>query len=266
MKRLTHFLRSNFLLAQTFDGGSIFRHYWLYVTFCFAICYLNIVRTAPIAIQLVYKKRKFTFHIRQRIDIAVLADIFVNQEYQFEYGDNIKNILDLGANIGDTAIFYAIHFPDATIYAIEPNPRIFLQLCKNAKQFDNIRCTSAALSSVDGTIELYESDTHLGFSVIQRNVKSGSVTVKSITLESMLKKYGVDCFDIIKFDIEGSETVLLEDPKLPTRTRMITGEMHDDLATIPLQPLVHSLRLEDMKTKTLNSKRYIIFGKINNTI
>jgi len=209
-----------------------------------------------------YKNNNFHFYADSRVDLAAVEEIFVHEEYMYDYIPNPKVILDLGANVGDTAIFYSILFPAAKIFAIEPNPLVHEKLELNAGQFTNIKVCKCAVSDKTGKIDLHFGDSHLGSSINQREQNRNSVEVDVYSLDDFCKNEGIEKIDILKFDIEGAEEYLLKSDYLKTRVVEMVGEMHDDLVSQPLQPMIDKLGLENINKKILNNKRYIIYGKL----
>src|SRR5271170_6154812 len=56
-------------------------------------------------------------------DSAVFRQIFIEQEYLPLYKtQDVKRILDLGANTGLSAVAFLNHFPNAQVVAVEPDP------------------------------------------------------------------------------------------------------------------------------------------------
>lgn len=53
-------------------------------------------------------------------DITVFYQVFFEKSYTVNYKIFPEIIIDCGANIGLSSIFYTIKFPNAVIYAIEP--------------------------------------------------------------------------------------------------------------------------------------------------
>lgn len=213
-----------------------------------------------------FKNKKFNFVVDNRMDVAVLEETFVKKEYEFEYLPNPKVIVDLGANVGDTAIFYSILFPEAKIFAVEPNPQVYAKLEENTKDFPNIRICKYAVSDKTGKIDLYFGDSHLGSSIKQREQNKNSIEVDVYSLEDFYIKGNIkeisEKIDILKFDIEGAEEFLLNSEFLKTKVLQIAGEIHDDLTAVPMREKLDGLGLKREKVKILSKTRYIIFGQI----
>src|SRR5712675_1402142 len=53
-------------------------------------------------------------------DINCFQKIFMHREYQSPFDISPKLIIDAGANIGLSALYFAVTYPDAIIIAIEP--------------------------------------------------------------------------------------------------------------------------------------------------
>lgn len=238
----------------------------LFIKFVFCFVFWKIVKNKIFKFNFIYKNKKFVFHADSRVDLAALYEIFVKEEYVFDYkisdSQNTEVILDLGANIGDTAIFYSILFPEAKIFAIEPNPNVLEKLEKNAKQFPNIKICKCAISDTTGKINLDFGDSHLGSSINTREQNTNSVEVDVYNLRDFCEKEKIDRVDILKFDIEGAEEYLLKSDFIKTNVVQFVGEMHDDLVTTLIQPMLDSLNLKDTKKVILNKNRYILYGKL----
>jgi FkbM family methyltransferase len=69
-------------------------------------------------------------------------------------------IIDAGANIGLSALFFANKYPDAKIFAIEPEETNYKLLELNTKPYNNVCLIKAALWDSVRKIHLF--DTGLG--------------------------------------------------------------------------------------------------------
>ena len=107
-------------------------------------------------------------------------------------------IFDLGAFNGDTVEKFIKFCPEYNeIIAVEPSKINFGRLIENTKNNKNIKYENAAISYLNGTMFFGESGGR------NQSVYNGKNVVKSITIDSLCKKYGKP--DFIKFDIEGEE-------------------------------------------------------------
>src|SRR5436190_21998125 len=68
-------------------------------------------------------------------DLSVLKQVLVERQYDFSLPVTPKVIVDAGANIGLSAVFFANKYPAAVIFAIEPEESNFKVLEKNVSAY-----------------------------------------------------------------------------------------------------------------------------------
>src|SRR5262245_54333406 len=68
-------------------------------------------------------------------DGAVFHKVFIENEYDLALAQDPSIIVDAGANVGMTAVYFALRYPNARIIAIEPESENFGILKSNAKRF-----------------------------------------------------------------------------------------------------------------------------------
>ena len=78
-------------------------------------------------------------------DVAVFEHVFINQEYGFSLARSPTVVIDAGANIGLSAVYFKLKYPKATIIAVEPEPSNFKILVQNAARFPGIIPINGAL-------------------------------------------------------------------------------------------------------------------------
>lgn len=150
-------------------------------------------------------------------DIRVFKQIFVDNEYDsLNLPETAKTIIDLGANIGLSALFFIKKFPTSHIVAVEPDAVNFSIMEKNLEKFSkSISFLQAAIWPTDGEVSLVEEDDDhaslgaWGYRTKASNGNSG-FSVKAVTIPTIMKQYGMDFVDILKVDIEGAEYELFE--------------------------------------------------------
>ncbi len=138
---------------------------------------------------------------------------------ELEVEDRAPVIVDAGAHIGISTLYFAKHFPTAQIIAIEPNP-ITRELLENNiwnnRLEDLVSVLPVALSNQTGSAPLF----HLPTKQWQLNANltpqawngdrlSESLQVETITLGSLLNQP----IDIVKLDIEGTELLVLKEAR-----------------------------------------------------
>ena len=147
--------------------------------------------------------------------------IILNGAFEFEelealaawLGDDHRGetMLDVGANIGNHAVYLAPHF--RTVRAFEPHPQTFALLAVNAGLRPNIECLNLGLSSAAGRAELRGRARNLGGAAI---VDAGAPpprsdeTQVSIELRTLDACVGADeTVGLIKIDVEDHEHAVL---------------------------------------------------------
>ena len=200
-------------------------------------------------------------YLHQPMDLAGFRETFVDLEYKWSPSDNFypKIIVDLGAHIGDTALYYHYHYPEAQIIAVEPSPENFKRLVENTKNTPLIYPVQAAIGPENKLIKLNLLDSSLGHSVIQRKESSKSVEVEQIDIQTLFSRYKIQKADLIKFDIEGAEFALFESiGQIDSIADNYIGELHYDLAGSSSLNVQSKFKDFDVEIQTISPKRSII--------
>lgn len=149
-------------------------------------------------------------------DVFDYAAIFETWIYDIHFlGFNLDNwiVVDIGAFIGDTALYYASR--GAFVVAVEPVPRHFEAMLRNIELNPTLKPrivpVNAAIASTEGFVDVAVGDEIDGeASIYKRGVKT--YRVKSYTLKSLiehLKNLGIEInkFKVraLKMDCKGCE-------------------------------------------------------------
>ena len=166
-------------------------------------------------------------------DRPTFEKIFLFDEYDFDFPSFInqpKVIVDAGANIGLSAIFFANKFPNAKIIALEPEPKNIEQFKLNTQNYPNIKLVEAALWKTSGWIEIVDKGLgEAGFMVKEVPEKS-SKSIKSISLDKLIQEFDIQVIDFLKIDIEGSEKEVFENANLWLKNvKSFSVELHDHM-------------------------------------
>jgi FkbM family methyltransferase len=125
-----------------------------------------------------------------------------------------KQIIDIGANIGATALFFASHYPNAQVYCYEPSASNFHFLEINTSDIENIVRINSGLSDRNERKKLYMGRSqclqHSVYRSIEVTEEFEYIDLKSAS-EEISKYFIVPC--IIKIDTEGCEVPILRDIK-----------------------------------------------------
>src|SRR5687768_6096851 len=71
-------------------------------------------------------------------DTIMFEQIFVNKEYDINVPFEPKVIIDLDANVGYASVLFANRFPDAKIFALEPEDNNFSVAQTNVRPYNKI--------------------------------------------------------------------------------------------------------------------------------
>mgnify|MGYP000131308929 CR=1 FL=1 len=219
MKTLSRHIHYGFSVSDKFK---IFCAYiYLYVQ-----AKAGFLPSLSIKINFNFAQGRASFVITEISDFWTIQDIFYDEQYRIRSSYVPKTILDLGSNIGISVVYFSLMYPNAHIYAFEPNKDAFKMLELHTKHLPQVHLFNAALSNTDGMVDLYTSEhsTH-GSLIASHGIKQ---SVESVTLPKLLDRTGVAVFDFVKFDIEGAEDVLFEAIDVLKDTSVFVGEMHYD--------------------------------------
>ena len=144
----------------------------------------------------------------------LFQEIFLSNEYYFEALNETPTIIDCGANIGVSVLYFKRLYPNARILAFEPNPHAFRLLEKNIARNDikNVSAFNFALSDKDGEIAFYcNEDMGTLKGSLRRDRGGGTeMKVKSVRLSEFIDKLETRV-DLIKIDVEGGENEIITD-------------------------------------------------------
>ena len=166
-------------------------------------------------------------------DFLCLDKVFLHDEYRLPVGCNEafaldpRFIIDAGANIGMATLHFCTEFPQAQVYAIEPESSNFDVLARNCEGRKNVTLIKAALWNKNVPLKLSNPGADKwAFSVEPSTTSAG---IDTVTIPDILARSGAPWIDILKIDIEGAERELFSGnctDWLP-KVRLIIIELHD---------------------------------------
>jgi len=173
-------------------------------------------------------------------------DSFKLRFYNFRTHTKAPLIIDCGAHIGLSLLYFKQKYPESRVIAFEANPNTFELLEKNVQQnqLNGVELVQAAVSDQEGAIPFYvgkEVDGELsqwGDAGVRNkwNTEDAytTVTVPAVRLSSYIE----EPVDFLKIDIEGMEGIVLKD---------IESKLH----------LVKALRIEYHGSSTTPDNRLV---------
>jgi FkbM family methyltransferase len=166
-------------------------------------------------------------------DIGMCHEILIKRCYRNDLPAVPKVIIDAGANIGLTSIFFANEYPNARIIAIEPEESNFEMLKKNTAPYPNVEILNAALWGENRELDLFDpQEGHSAFQIKSesRTGPVGTKKVRGVTLDRLMQELGIEFVDLLKIDIEGAELEVFADPvRWIDRVGIIAIELHERL-------------------------------------
>ncbi|PWU22452.1 hypothetical protein C5B42_05960 [Candidatus Cerribacteria bacterium 'Amazon FNV 2010 28 9'] len=156
---------------------------------------------------------------------TLLEEVFKQRIYYAELTTDTPLIVDAGAHIGLSTLYFHSLYPQAKIIAIEPNPQNLALLRKNIadNSIDHVHIYEKALIGKKPHEELYVDEHWTVFSSLQEGGWTGAQTYKSIPIQTLRFRNFLAGFpllldgeirtriDLLKMDIEGMEIEVLED-------------------------------------------------------
>ena len=167
-------------------------------------------------------------------DEAVATEIFKEGKYVLPLSEDFqpKVIIDCGSNIGCSTIFFANIYPDAQVYAIEPDKNNFKFLQYNTIFYDNIHVINSAVWDKEAFARLEDTEMgEAGYMTVETG-EDDEKAFKTTTLSKIVAENGIDQIDLIKIDIEGSEKEVFGAPDVDewlSKVKVLAIVIHDEL-------------------------------------
>jgi len=125
-------------------------------------------------------------------------------------GRPINTVLDIGANIGQSAIKFHHAFPQANIYCFEPVNHLNIKLEENLKPFSKIHVYSDALGASPAQSQIYLTTHETTSSLIKPDYVKQTQIVNVITVDDFLRSEKIDKVGLVKIDVEGMDLEVLK--------------------------------------------------------
>lgn len=135
--------------------------------------------------------------------------LFRKQECKFRSSSRTPTVIDCGANVGVSCLYWKSLYPGARITAFEPDPTIYATLKANLEAFgysDVVALQKAAW--IENTqLEFWSEGADGGRISDLVNTKKDLVKVDAVRLRDFLDQE----IDLLKIDIEGAEIDVVRD-------------------------------------------------------
>ena len=171
------------------------------------------IRSDPRGVAFTFRGRRLRFTASSKLQRGNILRLIRENFYEEQYGMldvRGKVVIDVGANIGDTAIYFALNGAKH-VYAFEPFPYSYKLLLKNIRsnglgsKITPINEGCGGVSSYISVSEDYESH---GSSALRSSRKGKKVKVSR--LSEIVERFGLDGA-ALKLDCEGCEYGIILD-------------------------------------------------------
>lgn len=161
--------------------------------------------------------------------VATYNELFKTNIYRFIPSKDKFTILDCGANMGLSVLYFAMNYPNHKIIAFEPDPSIFKVLKENVETFrlNNVIVYEKAVWDKHETLSFF-TDEGMGGRVENSYANQEPNKIEAVPL----RDYLTEDIDFLKIDIEGAEEVVLSSCKdVLSRANHIFFEYHNNIHT-----------------------------------
>jgi FkbM family methyltransferase len=140
-----------------------------------------------------------------------IKEIYFQKAYKFNSARNNPLIIDCGANVGTSVLFFKELYPSSRITAFEADPKIFTYLKENLSKnsISDVNLVNKAVW-IENSVLKFESEGADGASLIVDAEYENVIEVESIRLKDFVSEIR-ERIDMLKIDIEGAEVQVLAD-------------------------------------------------------
>ena len=195
-----------------------------------------------------FNSKKFSFknygliHLRNGTsDVDFFNQVFLDLEYNIYLNFLPKIIVDAGANIGLTSLYFSNKYPHAKIISIEPENENFKFLELNTQLHKNISVMKKALWCDAGYIYLDKKLSNDSHQVSVNGIDTNKI--ETVTVQDIICLNSIDKIDILKIDVEGAEKEIFSknySDWLP-KVKYLIVEQHDRLKSGCIKSLFSTL-------------------------
>lgn len=162
-------------------------------------------------------KEEETYFLNKKIKVPDVAsfnfikkELFNQEIYKFSTNNDNPLIIDCGANIGLSVIYFKKLYPNARVIAFEPDKKVFEYLKYNihdAFGFKDIELIQKGLWDSEKTLRFYGEGADGGRIMKENELNNNIISIETIRLREYLNQP----VDFLKIDIEGAEIRVLKD-------------------------------------------------------
>lgn len=219
---------------------------------------------APPKQDFILKSRHAAFPLKCRAgssDLDVFRQIYVHREYRcLDHIEDPPLIVDCGANVGFSAVYFLTRFPRARLIAIEPDPGNYAQLVENLKPFgDRVETILAAVwPSAKELVFTHFRDGREWSRSVRESAPGESGSVAAIDIPGIIARSGSEHIPLLKIDIEGAEAQLFAENTEAWLGKVdnLVVELHDENCIRIFREAIapHGFQVEECEELTVCTK------------
>jgi FkbM family methyltransferase len=177
---------------------------------------------------------------------AVIREIFLKNSYDMSFcpqgryyesraliNEEPINILDLGAHIGASTVYFSSRFKKANIISVEPSNYSFNYLCRNTELISRITPFNAMVDVKNSdNVHLWDNlNGSWSYGAIKYHDDAKLIGMtKAVTLKYLVSQFTHKDYFLLKVDIEGAEGNLFdskENEEILNLFDVVVVEIHD---------------------------------------
>jgi FkbM family methyltransferase len=201
-----------------------------------------------VTVQLTSGQRLLLSGLWMEVDTA--CEVLITEGYRCPRpieSHSIRRIVDVGAYVGFSILYWAAHFPDAKIETFEPHP-VHLDRLRRTIALNHLTDSVTVYEAAAGTVNRRaELTNHSVASAVLANGSASEVAkdgVLPINIVDFFEVVGDERIDLLKLDCEGGEFDLLMDKRFDRLDiRSLVMEWHETAA--------HSSAEQDISSRLL---------------
>lgn len=140
-----------------------------------------------------------------------VKELFSSNSYFFKTENSTPLIIDCGAYIGLSVIYFKSLYPNAHVIAFEADPNIYNVLKQNIENYElkDVEIINKALWNEETELTFFSENNMSGSVMVNDGQKGKPIKVPTVRLGTYLQSP----IDLLKIDIEGAEGAVLKDIK-----------------------------------------------------
>ncbi len=169
---------------------------------------------------------------------------------------HLETLVDVGANVGQTALLLHRFFPQATIHSFEPIPATFARLRTQVAHIAQVHPHAIALGAATGSGRMTDEANSELNTAVRTDGAGATCDVTLQTLDSFCEQRAIAQIDILKIDVEGYEMPVLEG----ATTLLQSGRIRSVYIEVAFEPSDPTHTLFDLVRSHLAARGFAFSG------